>query len=160
MGKKRGQRYQEGTWFAVPLSNGGFAVGVVARTDGRGIVFGYFFGPQTAEPVALKETENLGPERAIWKAQFGDLGLIKGAWPIIGLDENWTRAKWPLVEFYRTDSISGAVTKVTYSDSLSEVSKTPVAAQEATGRCRDSLSGSGSIEYVLSDLLGPSVGYS
>ncbi len=29
------QKYEEGDWFAVPLRNGGYALGVVARLDGK-----------------------------------------------------------------------------------------------------------------------------
>ena len=41
--------YSEGSVFLVPLRNGGYARGVVARATGEGKgLFGYFFGPRLA----------------------------------------------------------------------------------------------------------------
>jgi hypothetical protein len=40
-------KYREGDWFAVPLRNGGFAVGLVARANPKAALLGYFFGPKT-----------------------------------------------------------------------------------------------------------------
>ncbi len=49
------QKYGEGDWFAVPLRNGGYALGVVARRDGRGGIIGYFFGQKYSAPPSLDE---------------------------------------------------------------------------------------------------------
>jgi hypothetical protein len=69
--------YREGDWFAVPLRDGDYAVGVVARVDGSGGVLGYFFGPRRAEVPSLLEVENLDPDQALRVLRFGDLGLIE-----------------------------------------------------------------------------------
>jgi hypothetical protein len=45
----------EGDGFAVPLRDGGYAIGVVARMDRKGSVLGYFFGPRYDEPPKLAE---------------------------------------------------------------------------------------------------------
>ncbi|MCI0527762.1 MAG: immunity 26/phosphotriesterase HocA family protein [Nitrospira sp.] len=81
---RRKINYSEGTCFAAPLRKGGFARGVVARMDGQGIVFGYFFGPQLSSMEETQVTSELQSERAILCGRFGDLGLLKGEWKIIG----------------------------------------------------------------------------
>jgi hypothetical protein len=35
---------EEGDLFAVPLRDGGYGIGVVARVGRRGVLVGYFFG--------------------------------------------------------------------------------------------------------------------
>ena len=36
--------YREGDWFAVPLRDGGYAAGLIARANPKGVLLGYFFG--------------------------------------------------------------------------------------------------------------------
>ena len=57
-------------------AEGRFALGVVARSNGEGGVFGYFFGPRrsTLEQVTSRDA---WPSRAILVGKFGDLGLIE-----------------------------------------------------------------------------------
>ncbi|MCB2157044.1 immunity 26/phosphotriesterase HocA family protein [bacterium] len=92
----------EGNCCAVPLRNGGFARGVIARISGKGPAFGYFFGPRCS---TLQELQSLGippgPEGAILLTQFGDLGLKKEVWPIIGRLPDWNREDWPMPGFIR-----------------------------------------------------------
>lgn len=44
------RNYREGSRFAVPLRQGGYAVGLVARVNPRGVLLGYFFGPRHDVP--------------------------------------------------------------------------------------------------------------
>jgi len=84
--------YREGTWFAVPLQEGGFAAGLVARTTSRGrVILCYFFGPRQESVPILAEVEGLQPSGAIRALRVGDLGLIQGDWPIVGQSAAWYR---------------------------------------------------------------------
>src|SRR5687768_5375020 len=80
--------YKEGDWFAVPLRDGGWAVGRVARMPPppkRGIhLLGYFFGPRRDRVPALDDVADLAPEAAISIERFSDLGLVRGTWPVLG----------------------------------------------------------------------------
>jgi hypothetical protein len=51
--------YNEGDWFAVPLREGGFAIGVIARVMPRkeGVVLGYFFGPRRNAVPTVEEAQ-------------------------------------------------------------------------------------------------------
>jgi len=64
--------YREGTWFAVPLKDGGYAAGVVARVGRRGVLFGYFFGPRRPAAPSLSDLEGLTPNNAVL-AIVGDI---------------------------------------------------------------------------------------
>ncbi|CAM2008764.1 Imm26 family immunity protein [Acanthopleuribacter pedis] len=98
---KKKLNYQEGTCFFVPLENGGFARGIVARLDGGGGVFGYFYGPVLPKPEG--HFDDLRPENAILRGQFGDPGLLEKSWPIFGQLPTWERSQWPLPPLYRED---------------------------------------------------------
>jgi hypothetical protein len=94
--------YSEGTCFFVPLRNGGFARGVVTRLSGNGEIFAYFFGPKLTGPEA--SFDDVRAENALLSGRCGDLGLLKGEWPLAGHLNNWNRNDWPLPALYREDA--------------------------------------------------------
>lgn len=109
--------YREGTWFAVPLRDGGFAVGVVARATAKGkVILCYFFGPRRASVPKLTEVESLQRSNAVRAWRVGDLSLVEGDWPIIGQSESWRRSDWPMPVFIRRDPLRPKAWRVYYSD--------------------------------------------
>ncbi len=148
--------YSEGTWFAVPLQNGGYAIGTVARLDGDGVTFGYFFGPKKASVPSESEVARLQCRDAVWTGQFGDLGLLEGRWPIIWHDPSWNRDEWPLPPFVRVDVISGQASKAVYSDDLDFEYEEPCDPELASQYPKDALSGDVAVEIRLTRLLDPS----
>lgn len=146
--------FDEGTWFAVPLRSGGFAVGVVARaTPGGGVVLAYFFRSLWDRPPSLDEIKGLKPQAAIRVLRVGDLGLVDGTWPVIGRDQSWHRGEWPSPLFLRRDDLSRRAWSVQYSDrdpNLVE-SETPTS-YDAKLEDND-LYGAGAAEIVLTKLL-------
>lgn len=149
--------YREGDWFAVPLrGSAGFAAGVVARMDGQGVIVGYFFGPKYATSPALPQVERDRPAGSILQARFGDLGLLRGEWPLLGQTKGrWARRNWPMPEFVRTDAISGVARRVRYSDEnlRREVAVLPVDENQVPSLPSDGLKGYGAVEIRLSKLL-------
>jgi hypothetical protein len=99
--------YSEGDCFVVPLRGDGFGRGVVSRMDNKGLVFGYFFGPCLKEMNDAAMDNYLSPEIAVLSGIFGDLGLIKRAWPVIGKIRPWSRVDWPLPKLARVDKAAG-----------------------------------------------------
>jgi|SRR5450755_166462 hypothetical protein len=147
--------YSEGTWFAVPLRNGGFALGVVARaTRQGGVVLAYLFGPRRETIPAMGEVAGLQPSHAVKIARVGDLNLIRGKWPIIGEDGSWHRGSWGVPKFVRSDELSHRAWAVEYADDDPNkvVSETPVPFG-ASGLARDSVLGAGAAEIALTKLL-------
>jgi hypothetical protein len=109
--------YREGTWFAVPLRDGGFAVGVVARATPKGkIILCYFFGPRRSKPASISDVRNFAPHDAILVHRVGDLGLINGEWPILGELPSWDRNLWSMPQFVRKDELCNRAWRVYYSD--------------------------------------------
>ena len=53
---------REGQWFAVPLDDGRFGTGLVARDSKTGVLLGYFFGPARESPVSLEQTAGFRAE--------------------------------------------------------------------------------------------------
>lgn len=147
--------YKEGTWFAVPLREGGYGVGRVARhKPGGKIILAYLFGPKRDELPTLDELDLLEPVRAVKVRQASDLGLIDGSWPVIGDSARWERARWPIPPCIRRDDLGGTAWKVVYSDDdLSTVISEQRIPYETTGMETDGFSGSGAVEYVMSKLL-------
>jgi Immunity protein 26 len=148
--------YSVGDWFAVPLRDGGYATGLVARMSPVGkILFGYFFGPRREAVATLVEFSRLSPKDSILIGRFGDLDLIKKNWPIIGRTEVWHPEKWPMSSFGRIEDISGQAFKVTYdqNDPSRHVMSEPCNPENIDGLPQDLLMGSGSVEIRLTKLL-------
>jgi Immunity protein 26 len=96
-------RRREGDWFAVPLGEAGYAVGLVARAPKRGdVVFGYFFGPLRAEIPSVEALGGLTPNDAILVTRFFDFAIESGEWLTLGSRTCWERTAWPLPELRRT----------------------------------------------------------
>ena len=149
--------YSEGTCFALPLREGGFARGVVARSNSTGVVFGYFFGPKLGSFSDAVVDDSLKPEKSVLQARFGDLGLLKGEWRIIGKVEPWDRAGWRLPGFLHLDAEGDRGFVRYYDDSLGFLKEDRVAVSAiGTSVPRDGLLGYGAVEIRLTKLLAPS----
>ena len=144
----------EGTWFAVPLRNGGYAVGVVSRTTARGgIVLAYFLPRAWENPPSLKEVGSFRPDSATRVLRIGDLGLVQGLWPTIGWDPTWRRADWPAPAFIRKDDLSGRAWRVEYSDDDANIVVSEAPIEFGTPLERDAVLGAGAAEIVLTKAL-------
>jgi hypothetical protein len=148
-------RYQEGDLFAVPLRDGGYGVGLAARAGGDGVVAGYFFGQRFDEPPQPAELGGLTRDEAVWVKSFGDLGLIEGAWPVLGQIPGWRRDEWPMPVFGRKDALTGRLLRVDYGDDdpNSSPRETAVSEEEFAQLAEDGLAGAGFVEKRLTRLL-------
>lgn len=149
--------YQEGDWFAVPLQEGGFAVGIIARTTPHkdGILLGYFFGPRCDQLPKLEEFSRLSTVDAVLVERFGDLGLINGTWPILGQISGWDRSAWPTPAFGRFEELTGRALKVIYDDTDPNklICEKQIDAAELADLPKDGLSGAGAVETILTGRL-------
>lgn len=146
-------RYEEGCAFLVPLRTSGFARGVLARSDGEGRMFAYFFGP-TLPAQNAATVDDLRPDRAILIGMCGDLGLLKGDWPIFGRVPKWSRAQWRLPPLYRVEESSRKAWLSYYDDdTLDFVRQEPVDSNAKDQYPYDRLMGYGAAEIRLTNLL-------
>lgn len=149
-------RYAEGDVFAVPLEgNGGYGVGVVARASKKGPALGYFFGPRRGAVPGLSEVGDLAAVDNVMVAKFGDLGLIRGMWPIIGGLPGWRREEWPMPAFGRDEQLSGRLLRVEYADDdpNSRPREVQVSREEFEHLPEDGLAGFGFVEARMTRLL-------
>lgn len=146
--------YREGSWVAVPLESGKFAVGLVARAS-RGILIIYFFDKAYSSPPELSELKTLTPADAIKVIQVGDLGILNGKWKVIGELPDWNRSSWTIPNFVRREEFSGRIWLVTYPDDNPNTlpSEIRVTEEDVKNLERDSLHGYGAAEKILSKLL-------
>lgn len=150
--------YREGTWFGVPLDSGGYAIGVVARSNRTGkVILCYFFGPRRSTLPKASELEHLQSKDAIKVLRVGDLGLINKSWPIIGVTFNWNRTEWPMPIFLRRELLTSRAWRVHYSDDDPlEVIKEERETSGSLTLNPDSVSGYGAAEYKIDDALSAS----
>lgn len=148
-------KYEEGEWFAVPLRDDGYAVGVVARANPRGALFGYFFGPRQDELPSLADTRTLTPSEAILIGKFGHLGLKGGTWPILGRQRDWNRDTWPMPVLVRYEELTGRTFQVFYDpdDPLKVLREEQVEPGVAEQGPKDGLMGAGFVEIRLTRML-------
>ena len=148
-------KYGEGDWFAVPLRESGFADGILARTNRRGVLLGYFFGPRRDDVPTLEEFSTFKPQNAILISKFGHLGLKQGQWPNLGSIDGWDRNEWPMPVFVRYEELTGRSFNVFYDDDdpnklLREQRISPGPAEQGP---KDGLMGAGFVEIRLTSLL-------
>lgn len=151
--------YKEGDWFAVPLRSKGYALGLVARMNGKGIVLGYFFGPLYKQSPTERDTLELSSKDAVLVCQFGDLGFVEGKWYIIYRPDEggWRREEWPLPAFGRIVPVQGALlafrTEYDEDDINHVIREVPVSIEEAHQLPNNALYGDIAVEIVLTKLL-------
>jgi hypothetical protein len=147
--------YQEGDWFAVPLRDHGFAVGLLARANPKGVLLGYFFGPRYDEAPPFEVIETLTPAQAILLGKFGHLGLTQGQWPILGRQGAWDRDAWPMPVLIRYEELTGRTFQVFYhpDDPVKVLREEQVLPGVAEQGPKDSLMGAGFVEIRLTRML-------
>jgi hypothetical protein len=158
MGRKR-IRYDEGQWFAVPLRRGGYALGIIVRGNYRtkgGL--GYFFGPRYDELPSDQATWDKNPEEAILITRFGDLGIIRGDWPLLQSTRPFLRIEWPIPKFGKKVSLLPGKAFVREYDQSETgkwilVRETVVDEKDIIGLPEDSASGGGAVEIELTEIL-------
>ncbi len=142
----------EGTVFLVPLRAEGYAVGVLARANGEGQCFGYFFGRRVMGPDEV-DVSKLAPEDAVLKGKFGDLELLRGKWPTVRLLLNLDRTRWRMLPLARVDEAAGRAWLSTYDDQFNCVEEKEITPDKAAEFPYDRMMGAGAVEIRLTKLL-------
>jgi len=157
--KEKHIQYHEGQWFAVPLRQGGYALGIIVRgsykTKGG---LGYFFGPKYEDVPGDKATWEKHPGEALLIARFGDLGIIRGSWPLIQSTRPFSKEKWPIPKFGTEVPFppgKGFIRDYEQASSgeLICIRQTLVDADDLQGFPEDVDMGGGSVEIKLTKLL-------
>jgi hypothetical protein len=150
---RRKQHYREGDWFAVPLEESGYALGLIARMKKSGI-FGYFFSRRYAEVPTLVDAARLRSADAIERLIFGDLDLLNRAWPVLGALPAWDRQQWPMPSFVHRDVVSGCpYIRTRDQESLNLLSERRAREEETVGLPEDGSFGAGAVVIRISHLI-------
>jgi len=153
-------KYSEGEWFAVPLRDFGYALGIITRGSYKvkGPHLGYFFGPRYKDLPDEQETWRKKPSDAILIAWFGPLGIRWGRWPLIPSTRPFRREEWPVPLFRQIDL--GNPSKgwlVEYAQDTNglelPIRRTYCNAKDLTGLPDDGVFGYEAIEILLTRLL-------
>jgi Immunity protein 26 len=146
--------YPNGSVFLVPLNNGGFARGVVAQSAPAGkLLLGYFFGPRLASTSEI-DLFDLEPKNAVLCVRFGDLGLFKGVWPVVGKLPDWNPAQWPMIVTVRRDPLGKMKpVLIRYADSDPSRRVSEETLENDNDLPADGLAGYGFVEAKLTKLL-------
>ena len=159
--RKRPKRikYEEGQWFAVPLDQGGYGLGVIVR-GGPSLHggLGYFFGPRRPELPAASDTAGVQPSDAVLITWFSDLEIQAGRWPLVESARPFSRSAWPVPLFRRTDSLMpGVAWLIEYHQDATGlagiISETKHPADELKGLPEEVDSGAIALQTKLSRLL-------
>jgi len=153
--------YNEGDIFGVPLRNGNFALGVIARLAPPGVVLlGYFYSYQSQDLPSADELPILKPQDAVAVLRFSALSLRTGEWRVISRIEQWLtkRGQWRMPRFLRRFPVSDVAWLVSYAedDPSQEVALNPC--NDGTlGYEPDGMCGAGFVEIRLTKLLENSI---
>ena len=148
----------EGSWFAIPLTDSGYGLGLAARIGKRGgIILGYFFGPRRNIIPSESDTLALRPTDAILIRQFCDPALVSGEWAIVARSKEWHREEWAQSAFGHIDVVddSKAYRREYPPDDPSNmfVQETLISPEEAFLLPQDGLSGHIALQTRLTILL-------
>jgi len=151
-------KYKEGDLFAIPLPDGGYAIGIIARVSrqrNKGILLGYFFGSRRTTIPSIQELASVTAKDALYVCRFGDLGLLEGTWPVIGRLPGWTKLAWPMPVFAREQLVSGITLKVVYADDdpARVVSEIKIGSAAVADCPQDGLMGAQAVVQVLNSKL-------
>ncbi|MCM8625540.1 Imm26 family immunity protein [Accumulibacter sp.] len=143
----------EGSIIALPLRDRGYGVGVVARNSGDGALLVYYYGVRLDSIDSPLDHSVLKPENAIRVGQVGDLGVLNGAWKVIGAISPWSRSAWPLPPFARY--VQGVAFYKSYydEDTLRKIREVRIEKSEADELWEDGMDGYVAAEIVLTKRL-------
>jgi hypothetical protein len=144
--------YELGSRFWIPLREGGFARGLVARMNEKGVIFAYFFGPKVRDARDWDLAGPATPKDCVMRGQVGDLGLVKGEWLVESPPPGWTKEAWPMPPFVRQDS-DGQILVTIYDDQIQYQAERVGSGADMESLPRDLLMGYGSAEIRLTKLL-------
>jgi hypothetical protein len=87
-------RCNPGDWFAVPLPDGTWTVGQVARRDAWAFL-GYFFGPRRLEMPIVDDVSQLNANDAVLIKMADIYPITTGMFPKLGRSADFDPTNWP-----------------------------------------------------------------
>lgn len=140
--KKKKLKVKEGDVFAVPLLQGGFAIGLIARNH-KTSNLGYFFAKIFTSVPNESDTAGISRWPVALIGQFSAIGIQEGEWPLLKTNFQFNREDWPIPVLKMQEPISEQYFAVIYDDTLFNEERHRITKEEA-----DRLFGHGVYGYV------------
>jgi hypothetical protein len=147
--------YGEGDVFCVPLADGTFSLGVIARMTNAGkVLLGYFFTTVFRQCPNVETMPLLRAEDAARIIRFGDLGLFNGEWTVVGRLPEWQRADWPMPPFIMRPPLTNTASLIFYSDEdPNKVSRIVKCDPNIDAYAKDSVFGYGAVAALIRQIV-------
>lgn len=102
----------------MPLSDGQFIAGVLARISPQGqqIGLGYFFDEIFSSKPSLEVLRDKRAADAREAVRFSTLSLINGHWAVLGKCAGWNRSEWPMPSSVRQPCPTVTAFEVQFDD--------------------------------------------
>jgi Immunity protein 26 len=128
----------EGEAFAVPMQDGRYAIGVIARVETKRPrkpygIYVYFFAPYNSKERLHKCLPRLTAKNYVARLNTSALDIYDGIWTRIGMLPEWNKPDWPFPEFY----VQNDFTKKFFKRVLSETDLISYAQQYPIDEIKD-----------------------
>jgi hypothetical protein len=150
--KKTKIKTKEGDVFVVPLLNGKYAIGLIARKNGK-IALGYFFDTVFESPPSQVGQSVLSNRKIALIAKFSTMGIDDGEWPLAQTNIFFAREEWPIPLFKMQEPITKVYFAVVYEEDLLHDTRYKISESEAAEYFQDGLSGYVALSNKLSKIL-------
>jgi hypothetical protein len=150
-------KLRPGSYLAIPLKDGTWAVGLAAYIEKNySLPLGYFFNKRFQNEPPLEDVVSFTEKDAILKENFGLADDTD--WRLIGVDLDFDVKRWPFPAFAYVDPITGKTYKrVLEPEYFHQLYEVPCRPEELDGLPLDGSVGTAIIESTLHRLL-PSIG--
>jgi hypothetical protein len=143
---------KEGNLFAIPLTQDGYGIGLVAR-EYKTITLGYFFDivyQDIPEKINDKDIRNWGIALI---GKFSSPGIKNGEWPLLKTDFIFNKEEWPIPIFKTQEPLTEKYYAVKVDSTLMNDDRYLISEEEAKAYFKHVLYGYESLRKQLSVIL-------
>jgi Immunity protein 26 len=151
-------KFPEGTLFSVPLEDGRYAIGLIARRAPKkgkfNGIFGYFWGPFSSIADCRKNAASLSVNVSVMHQICGGTFLKNSRWQVLGYIADFDRRKWPFPDFYQHPPDTNQYFRVRFDedDIVTQILHEPM--KDDGGLQEDVIAGAEIMEFHLSEAMG------
>lgn len=143
-------KLKEGDIFLLPLTDGGFSIGLLARVIPWGAL-GYFFKIKYSEAPQHIDLSLLNKDNVLYIGKFGTRNLYEGKWKLIDKLPNWDRDYWNIPKF--GCNANPVYYLITLNDKLEEIERIPCTKEAIEGLLEAGTYGYEAMSIKMSKLL-------
>lgn len=149
---------REGQWFAVPVYDGQYALGLVIRVSSIGIgMISTFFDVISDDPEGLMALLPLDQKTRMFSRKHGHLGFKLKTWVPLNMNPEFCRDRYPLPLYrqYGRDDVFRQAVLIVHPETLQPMTITEYYGTDYDKMTAYGAAGHGFIEQVLERWLSP-----